>query len=74
MLTPQVKLCRLLIRYGAPTHRLESYMRTSAYSLGIGGQFLYIPGCMIISFDDENTHTAEVKLVREEYVSCPYDM
>ncbi|KAF2104791.1 DUF1212-domain-containing protein, partial [Rhizodiscina lignyota] len=61
-----VKLCRALIRYGAPTHRLEAYMRTSAQSLELGGQFLYIPGCMIISFDDENTHTAEVKLVRED--------
>ena len=32
--------------------------------LQIDGQFLYIPGCMIISFDDSSTHTTEVKLVR----------
>ena len=25
---------------------------------------LYIPGCMIVSFDDSQTHTTEVKLVR----------
>lgn len=32
--------------------------------LAIEGQFLYLPGCMIISFDDTQTHTTEVKIVR----------
>jgi len=50
--------------YGAPTHRLEEYMKMSSRVLEIDGQFLYIPGCMIISFDDVTTHTTEVKLVR----------
>ncbi|KAG6012432.1 hypothetical protein E4U54_007544 [Claviceps lovelessii] len=59
-----LKLCRALMMYGAPTHRLEEYMTMSSRVLGIDGQFLYIPGCMIISFDDNETHTAEVKLVR----------
>ena len=36
----------------------------TARVLEVEGQFLYIPGCMIISFDDASTHTAEVKLVR----------
>lgn len=36
----------------------------SARVLEIDGQFLYIPGCMIISFDDVSTHTTEVKLVK----------
>ncbi|KAG6025891.1 hypothetical protein E4U41_001407 [Claviceps citrina] len=59
-----LKLCRALMMYGAPTHRLEEYMIMSSRVLEIEGQFLYIPGCMIISFDDSTTHTAEVKLVR----------
>ncbi|KAG5981953.1 hypothetical protein E4U55_002460 [Claviceps digitariae] len=59
-----LKLCRALMMYGAPTHRLEEYMTMSSRVLEIEGQFLYIPGCMIISFDDSTTHTAEVKLVR----------
>lgn len=59
-----MKLCRALMSYGAPTHRLEEYMKMSARVLEIDGQFLYIPGCMIISFDDVSTHTTEVKLVR----------
>ena len=58
------KFCRALMRYGAPTHRLEEYMNMSACVLEIEAQFLYIPGCMIISFDDSSIHTTEVKLVR----------
>lgn len=59
-----IRLCRALMKYGAPTHRLEEYMRMTARVLEIEGSFLYIPGCMIISFDDSSTHTTEVKVVR----------
>ena len=59
-----LKLCKALMTYGAPTHRLEEYMRMSARVLEVEGQFLYIPGCMIISFDDSGTHTTEVRIVR----------
>ncbi|KAM7222509.1 Protein of unknown function (DUF1212) domain containing protein [Rhypophila decipiens] len=59
-----VKLCRALMMYGAPTHRLEGYMMMSARVLGIEGQFMYLPGIMMISFDDSNTHTTEMKIVR----------
>jgi len=59
-----LKLCKALMQYGAPTHRLEEYMKMSARVLEIDAQFLYIPGSMIMSFDDQSTHTTEVKLVR----------
>ncbi|KAF3028708.1 hypothetical protein E8E15_010979 [Penicillium rubens] len=59
-----MQLCRALMRYGAPTHRLEEYMQMTARVLEVSGQFLYLPGCMIISFDDPITRTGEVKLVR----------
>ncbi|KAH8197710.1 hypothetical protein TruAng_008127 [Truncatella angustata] len=59
-----IKLCRALMMFGAPTHRLEEYLRMMARVLEIDGQFLYLPGCMIISFDDLSTHTTEVKIVR----------
>ncbi|KFY66957.1 hypothetical protein V496_01831 [Pseudogymnoascus sp. VKM F-4515 (FW-2607)] len=59
-----VRLCRALMAYGAPTHRLEEYMRMTARVLELDGQFLYIPGCMLVAFDDVSTHTTEVKLVR----------
>ncbi|KAF2210151.1 hypothetical protein CERZMDRAFT_45968 [Cercospora zeae-maydis SCOH1-5] len=59
-----LKMCRALMLYGAPTHRLEEYLTMTARALRIEAQFLYIPGCMIIAFDDATTHTTEVKLVR----------
>ena len=36
----------------------------SARALDIDGQFLYLPGCMIVSFDDNMTQTTQVKIVR----------
>lgn len=59
-----IKLCRALMLYGAPTHRLEEYLSMTARVLEIDGQFLYLPGCMLISFDDRSTHTTEVRIVR----------
>ncbi|KAF9697680.1 hypothetical protein EKO04_004435 [Ascochyta lentis] len=58
------KLCKGLMMYGAPTHRLEEYLNMSARVLEIEAQFLYMPGCMICAFDDTSIHTSEVKLVR----------
>ncbi|OJJ06525.1 hypothetical protein ASPVEDRAFT_65209 [Aspergillus versicolor CBS 583.65] len=59
-----MQLCRAFMRYGAPTHRLEEYMQMTAQVLDIKAQFMYLPGCMIMSFDDPVTRTAEVKLIR----------
>lgn len=58
------KLCKALMMYGAPTHRLEEYLTMSARVLEIEAQFLYMPGCMIVAYDDSSVHTSEVKLVR----------
>ncbi|KAI1325162.1 hypothetical protein F5Y16DRAFT_378521 [Xylariaceae sp. FL0255] len=59
-----IRMCRALMLFGAPTHRLEEYLAMSAKVLEIDSQFLYIPGCMVISFDDVLTHTTEVRIVR----------
>ncbi|KAG6010795.1 hypothetical protein E4U21_004183 [Claviceps maximensis] len=59
-----IKLCRALMLFGAPTHRLEEYLTMTARVLEIDGHFLYLPGCMLVSFDDRSTHTTEVRLVR----------
>ncbi|KAK3191593.1 hypothetical protein K4F52_002408 [Lecanicillium sp. MT-2017a] len=59
-----MQLCRAFMAYGAPTHRLEQYMVMTANILEVSAQFLYMPGCMVMSFDDTTTHTAQVKLVR----------
>ncbi|KAB8225751.1 hypothetical protein BDV33DRAFT_77778 [Aspergillus novoparasiticus] len=59
-----MQLCKALMVFGAPTHRLEEYMQMTAKVLQVDSQYLYVPGCMIMSFDDPSTRTAEVKLVR----------
>lgn len=59
-----MQLCRALMKYGAPTHRLEEYMKMTSNVLDVNAQFLYIPGCMFMSFDDPITRTAEVKIIR----------
>lgn len=59
-----MQLCRALMKYGAPTHRLEEYMRMTSNVLDVNAQFMYIPGCMFMSFDDPLTRTAEVKIIR----------
>ncbi|KAI4717226.1 DUF1212-domain-containing protein [Aureobasidium sp. EXF-10727] len=43
-----LKLCRALMTYGAPTHRLETYMRMSARVLEVDAQFLYMPGFKMV--------------------------
>lgn len=59
-----MKMCRALMLFGAPTHRLEEYMIMTSRVMEIDGQFIYLPGCMIISFGDAATRTSEVHLVR----------
>ncbi|KAJ5299153.1 hypothetical protein N7476_010710 [Penicillium atrosanguineum] len=59
-----MQLCRALMSFGAPTHRLEEYMQMTAKVLEVDAQFLYLPGCMIMAFDDPSTRTTEFKLVR----------
>ena len=58
------KLCAALMMYGAPTHRLEEYMRTSARALQIEAEFLYMPGSMLCCFVDSAIYSTNVEMVR----------
>lgn len=59
-----LRMCKALMLYGAPTHRLEEAMTMTGRVLEIDAQFIYLPGCMIVSFGDATTRTSEVQLVR----------
>ena len=59
-----VKLVNALMRYGAPTHRLEEYLAASARSLAIDADFLYIPGAMVCTFIDHSIYANNVEIVR----------
>ena len=59
------KLARSLMAVGAPSHRLEEYMKTSARALNLDCDFLYSPGSMLVAINDRLTMSTEVTLVRE---------
>lgn len=59
-----IRMCKALMLFGAPTHRLEEYMVMTSRVLEIDGQFVYFPGTMIVAFGDAATRTSEVHLVR----------
>lgn len=42
-------------------------MRMSARVLEINGKFLFIPGCMLVSFEDPSTFTSDVRIVRNDH-------
>lgn len=67
-----IKLCRGLMLYGAPTHRLEEYMRASARVLQVDAHFLYLPGCMIVSFDDPDVSTPSKHVSLLTILSCHF--
>lgn len=60
-----IEVCKALMAYGAPTHRLEEFLSMAARKLCIQASFQYLPSCMIMSFDDPDTHTTELKLIKE---------
>lgn len=57
-------VCSALMMSGAPTHRLEHYMQSSAVAVGIGLDSFYIPGCIVLSFSASPNQPSEVHIVR----------
>ncbi|KAB5527993.1 hypothetical protein GE09DRAFT_1149893 [Coniochaeta sp. 2T2.1] len=57
-------VCRALMMYGAPTHRLEEYMRRTADAFGLKLQSFYMPGCMIITFNNMVWRSKDVQIIR----------
>ena len=42
-------------------------MRSTCTVLGVQGKFLFIPGCMLVSFEDHETRTSDVRIVRNDH-------
>ncbi|KAF9138025.1 hypothetical protein BGX30_009663 [Mortierella sp. GBA39] len=66
-----LRLARAMIRYGAPSHRLEDAVDHTAKTLELNLQCVYMPNVMIIAFTDYETHTSETHLLK---VSAGLDM
>lgn len=66
-----LRLARAMIKYGAPSHRLEDAVDHTARTLELNLQCVYLPNVMVVAFTDYETHTSETHLLK---VSAGLDM
>lgn len=59
-----IKVCRALMMFGAPTHRLERYVYHTGHALELQPQSFYLPGCMMISFNNLPHGSVDFKFFR----------
>lgn len=59
------KLCKSLMLYGCPAHRLEYSMRQVSRTLAVDAEYVYIPSVMLVTFIDSTTHTTETHFIRQ---------
>ncbi|EPS44207.1 hypothetical protein H072_1778 [Dactylellina haptotyla CBS 200.50] len=59
-----LKLCRALMLFGAPSHRIEDFLTITSTVLGVNASFIYLPGTVVVSFQDSQTHTSDVQVVK----------
>ncbi|KAF9194549.1 hypothetical protein BGZ51_009112 [Haplosporangium sp. Z 767] len=59
-----LRLARAMIKFGAPSHRLEDAVDHTARTLELNLQCVYMPNVMIIAFTDYETHTSETHLLK----------
>ncbi|KXN71733.1 DUF1212-domain-containing protein [Conidiobolus coronatus NRRL 28638] len=57
--------------YGSPTHRMDANMKTISRVLEVESSFCSLPGLLLISFGDSDTHTSETHIVQ---CKLSYDM
>lgn len=60
-----LKLTRSLMMFGAPSHRLEAQIQSTARVLDIQVSCMYLPSVMLLSFGDSATHTSETKFLKQ---------
>ncbi|KAI9461023.1 hypothetical protein BJY52DRAFT_1211344 [Lactarius psammicola] len=57
-------LAKAFLTFGAPSHRVETQLFAAADKLLIQASFAFIPGIIIVSFNDGETRTTELHFVR----------
>jgi uncharacterized membrane protein YjjP (DUF1212 family) len=57
-------LAKAFLTFGAPSHRVESQLFAASERLLIHASFAYIPGIIMVSFNDGETRTTELHFVR----------
>ncbi|KAI0271424.1 hypothetical protein BC834DRAFT_441795 [Gloeopeniophorella convolvens] len=57
-------LAKAFLTFGAPSHRVETQLFAAAKKLLVTTSFAYIPGIIMVSFNDGETRTTELHFVR----------
>lgn len=57
-------LAKAFLTFGAPSHRVEAQLYAAAEKLLIHASFAFIPGIIMVSFNDGETRTTELHFVR----------
>lgn len=60
-----LKMARAFLMFGSPSHRLEIQLQATARILGLNVSCMYIPGIILISFNDLATGTSNLKFVKQ---------
>ncbi|KAG6860505.1 hypothetical protein C0995_010329 [Termitomyces sp. Mi166 len=60
-----LKFARAMMMFGAPSHRLQSQITSTAHVLELEMSCVYFPDVLLVSFDDSSTSTSNVKVIRQ---------
>ncbi|CAK5275592.1 unnamed protein product [Mycena citricolor] len=59
-----LKLARSLMTFGAPSHRIESQLKSAARILEVESEFIHLPGVIICSFGDQELGCSETHFIK----------
>lgn len=60
-----LKFARAMMMFGAPSHRLQSQITSTARVLDLEMSCVYLPDVLLVSLDDSSTSTSNVKIIRQ---------
>ncbi|KAG6885257.1 hypothetical protein C0992_005285 [Termitomyces sp. T32_za158] len=60
-----LKFARAMMMFGAPSHRLQSQITSTARVLDLEMSCVYLPDVLLVSFDDNSTSTSNIKIIRQ---------
>ncbi|KAK9703855.1 pheromone-regulated protein prm10 [Basidiobolus ranarum] len=59
-----ILLSKAMVVLGSPAHRLDDNMSRASAALNVQSSFAFLPGVIMISYGDEQTHTSETHIIK----------
>ena len=59
-----ITLSKALMKFGAPSHRIETQLKAAASILDVKGEFIQLPNIIVCCFQDEETQTSETHWIK----------